>query len=46
MRVEAVWAPGAHTADDRGYGLGTAVEGWRPTGAPDAPRSDFEGHTL
>lgn len=47
MRVEAVWAPpDERTADDRGYGLGNAVEGWRPTGAPDAPKADFADHTL
>ena len=47
LRVEAVWAPpGERDADDRGYGLGTAVEGWRPTGEPDAPRADYEKHTL
>lgn len=47
MRVEAVWAPpDERTADDRGYGLGNAVEGWRPTGEPDAPKADFADHTL
>lgn len=47
LRVTAVWAPpGMREADDRGYGLGTAIEGWRPTGEPDAPRADYEKHTL
>lgn len=47
LRVEAVWAPPEdRTADDRGYGLGNAVEGWRATGEPDAPKADYEEHTL
>ncbi|HEX2578740.1 MAG TPA: OB-fold domain-containing protein [Aquihabitans sp.] len=47
LRVEAVWAPpGEREPDDRGYGLGSAVTGWRATGEPDAPAADFEKHTL
>jgi len=47
LRIEAVWAPpGEREGDDRGYGLGTAVSGWRPTGEPDAPRSAYQDHTL
>lgn len=47
LRVEAVWAPPEdRTADDRGYGLGNAVEGWRATGEPDAAKADYEEHTL
>jgi uncharacterized OB-fold protein len=47
LRVAAVWAPpDARSADDRGYGLGSAVEGWRPTGEPDAPASAYQDHTL
>jgi len=47
LRVAAVWAaPEERVADDRGYGLGNAVEGWRPTGEPDAPKADYEEHTL
>lgn len=47
LRVEAVWAPpDQRVPDDRGYGLGSAIDGWRPTGQPDAPASDYEDHTL
>ncbi|HEV7723365.1 MAG TPA: OB-fold domain-containing protein [Iamia sp.] len=47
LRVEAVWAPpDERVGDDRGYGLGTAVSGWRPTGEPDAPPSAYQDHTL
>lgn len=47
LKVAAVWAPpDQREADDRGYGLGTAVDGWRPTGEPDAPAADYLEHTL
>jgi uncharacterized OB-fold protein len=47
LRVEAVWnPPEERVPDDRGYALGTAASGWRPTGEPDAPRSAYEKHTL
>ena len=47
LRVEAVWAPpGEREPDDRGYALGTAVSGWRPTGEPDAPKTAYQDHTL
>jgi len=47
LMVEAVWAaPEDRVADDRGYGLGTAIDGWKATGEPDAPKSAYEGHTL
>lgn len=47
LQVEAVWAPpDQREPDDRGYGLGTAIEGWRPTGEPDAPAAEYEKHTL
>ena len=47
LRVEAVWAPpDERVADDRGYGLGSAVTGWRATGEPDAPPSAYQEHTL
>lgn len=47
LRVEAVWAPpDQREPDDRGYGLGTAIDGWRATGQPDAPASDYQDHTL
>ncbi|WCO66135.1 Zn-ribbon domain-containing OB-fold protein [Iamia majanohamensis] len=47
LRVEAVWAPeGEREPDDRGYGLGTAITGWRPTGEPDAPADAYREHVL
>ncbi|MCU1499074.1 MAG: hypothetical protein JWM47_3027 [Acidimicrobiales bacterium] len=47
LRVEAVWAAeDQRVADDRGYGLGTAIDGWRPTGEPDAPAAAYQEHTL
>ena len=47
MRVEAVWnPPEERVPDDRGYALGSAVSGWRPTGEPDADRSAFAKHVL
>lgn len=49
MRVEAVWAPADERADDpgdRGYGFGNAIRGWRPTGEPDVPQSEFAEHVL
>ena len=46
LRVEAVWAGPDRKGDGRSLGLGDAVEGWRPTGEPDAPKADYEEHTL
>jgi uncharacterized OB-fold protein len=47
MRVEAVWnPPEERVPDDRGYALGTAVSGWRPSGEPDAPKAAYQDHTL
>jgi len=47
LRVAAVWAPeDERVPDDRGYGLGTAITGWKPTGDPDAPEADYREHTL
>lgn len=48
MRVEAVWAPDDQRAveDTRGWGLGSAITGWRPTGEPDAGPEVYEQHQL
>jgi uncharacterized OB-fold protein len=48
MRVEAVWAPEDQRAveDNRGWGLGNAITGWRPTGEPDAGPEVYEEHQL
>jgi uncharacterized OB-fold protein len=51
MRVEAVWAPesergGGAGGGMAGYGFGNAITGWRPTGEPDAPASEYEKHQL
>jgi uncharacterized protein len=49
MRVEAVWASADQRADDednRGYGFGNAIRGWRPLDEPDVPEADFAEHVL
>jgi uncharacterized OB-fold protein len=49
MRVEAVWADPADRAgepDARGWGFGSAIKGWRPTGEPDADEASFKDHVL
>jgi uncharacterized OB-fold protein len=48
MRVEAVWAPeDERSADDlRGWGFGSAITGFKPTGEPDAPPEIYEAHQL
>jgi uncharacterized OB-fold protein len=47
LRVEAVWnPPEERVPDDRGYALGSAVSGWRPTGEPDAPKAAYAEHVL
>jgi uncharacterized OB-fold protein len=48
MRVEAVWAPeGERGSDDaRGWGFGSAITGFRPTGEPDAGPEIYEEHQL
>jgi uncharacterized OB-fold protein len=48
MRVEAVWAPEDErgAGDARGYGFGSAITGWRPSGEPDVDRSHYAEHVL
>jgi len=49
MRVEAVWVPEEERRTDpgdRGYALGNAIRGWKPTGEPDLPRDAFAEHVL
>ncbi len=48
LRVAAVWAADAdrETADARGYGFGSAITGFAPSGEPDADRALYEKHTL
>lgn len=49
MRVEAVWSsPDERAADEdnRGYGFGNAIKGWRPIDEPDVPEADFAEHVL
>jgi uncharacterized OB-fold protein len=48
MRVEAVWAPeDKRSADDgRGWGFGSAISGFKPTGEPDAGPDIYEEHQL
>ncbi len=48
MRVAAVWADEGdrENTDARGYGFGSAITGFSPTGEPDADRATYEKHTL
>jgi uncharacterized OB-fold protein len=48
MRVEAVWAPEDErgAGDARGYGFGSAIQGWRPTDEPDVEQSHYAEHVL
>jgi len=48
MHVAAVWAPEGErrSGDDRGWGFGSAIEGFRPTGEPDAGPEVYEEHQL
>jgi uncharacterized OB-fold protein len=47
MQVTAVWAPPEERgSDEQGAGLSSAITGWKPTGAPDAPASVYREHTL
>jgi uncharacterized OB-fold protein len=49
LRVKAVWAdPDKREPDDdaRGWGLGTAITHWEPTGEPDADFATYREHML
>lgn len=49
LRVRAVWsAPDERgdAPDGRGYGFGSAIKGFAPTGEPDADPSVYERHAL
>lgn len=50
VRVEAVWAPegerGAEGGGAMGFGFGSAIRGWKPTGEPDADPSVYADHAL
>lgn len=48
LRVEAVWAPEDERGvdDTRGWGLGSAITGFRATGEPDAGPEVYEEHQL
>jgi uncharacterized OB-fold protein len=49
MRVEAVWAAESDReggGDLRGYGFGSAIKGFRPSGEPDADRASYVKHAL
>ncbi|MEY2450291.1 MAG: uncharacterized protein QOH79_3767 [Acidimicrobiaceae bacterium] len=48
MRVEAVWAPEDKRNEDdgRGWGFGSAITGFKPTGEPDAGPEIYEEHQL
>ena len=48
MRVEAVWAPEDTRGkdDSRGWGFGSSITGFRPSGEPDAGPEVYEKHQL
>lgn len=48
MRVEAVWAAENERDEDdgRGWGFGSAISGFRPTGEPDVGPDVYEAHQL
>ena len=50
LRVEAVWAPedqrSSEGAGTMGFGFGSAITGWKPTGEPDADPSTYAEHGL
>jgi uncharacterized protein len=49
LRVKAVWAsPEERAGGDggRGWGLGSAITHWEPSGEPDASREEFAKHAL
>jgi uncharacterized OB-fold protein len=50
LRVEAVWAPegkrGTEGGAALGFGFGSAIRGWKPTGEPDADPDLVAEHAL
>ena len=51
LRVEAVWLPADQRtatpgAGARSLGLGEAIEGWKPTGEPDAALSEYADYIV
>jgi uncharacterized OB-fold protein len=51
LRVEAVWLPEEERkatpgAGARGLGLGEAIEGWKPTGEPDAALNEYADYIV
>jgi uncharacterized OB-fold protein len=48
MRVEAVWAPESEreASSDRGWGFGNSIQGFKPTGEPDADEAAYKDHQL
>jgi uncharacterized OB-fold protein len=50
LRVRAVWAPegerGGEGASAMGFGFGSAITGWEPTGEPDAEPAAYAEHAL
>jgi uncharacterized protein len=50
LRVQAVWAPEDKRRGDAGgamgFGFGSAITGWKPTGEPDADASTYKDHAL
>jgi uncharacterized OB-fold protein len=50
LRVQAVWAPederGGEAGGAMGFGFGSAITGWEPTGEPDADPASYAEHAL
>jgi uncharacterized OB-fold protein len=50
LRVQAVWAPEDKRRGDAGgamgFGFGSAITAWEPTGEPDADPADYQDHAL
>jgi uncharacterized OB-fold protein len=50
LRVQAVWAAEDQRGGDgggaMGFGFGSAITGWEPTGEPDADPASYAEHAL
>lgn len=49
LRIQAVWADPADRKDDaqaRGWGFGSSILGWRPSGEPTVDAASLERHAI